>query len=127
MSKHKPYHNYQNYNNNQNRTEQPVIPEVTEEPVVIEEVEVVEPAVETPEVVEAVEVEEVPVEKIGIVTDCLKLNVRENPDPEAKVVCTIDALTEVMIDEDASTKDFYKVCTSAGAEGYCMKKYIAVR
>lgn len=63
----------------------------------------------------------------GVVTDCTKLNVRAEPDPNADVVAVIPALTEVVISIDASTSSFYKVCTAAGIEGFCMRKYIAVR
>lgn len=38
----------------------------------------------------------------------------------------IDALTQVCVDLDASTEDFYKVRTSDGVEGFCMRKYIAL-
>lgn len=63
----------------------------------------------------------------GIVTNCLRLNVRKKPDPEAEVLTIIDALSEVVVDMNASTDKFYKVCTAAGIEGFCMKKYIAFR
>lgn len=63
---------------------------------------------------------------VGVVTDCLKLNVREEPSADAEVLAIIDALSEVKVDMDASTKDFYKV-TAAGVEGFCMRKYIALK
>ena len=62
----------------------------------------------------------------GIVTDCLYLNVRKLPDINADVAVVIDALTQVCVDFDASTEDFYKVRTSDGVEGFCMRKYIAL-
>ena len=62
----------------------------------------------------------------GIVTDCLYLNVRKLPDINADVAVVIDALTQVCVDLDASTEDFYKVTTSDGIEGFCMRKYIAL-
>lgn len=64
--------------------------------------------------------------KQGVVTDCLKLNVRKEPDSTAEVVCTIDASTTVVISEEESTEEFYKVYTAAGLEGYCMKKFITI-
>lgn len=67
------------------------------------------------------------IETIGVVTDCEKLNVRAAADPNADVVAVIPSLTEVVIDADASTSGFYRVCTAAGVEGFCMRKYIAVR
>lgn len=63
----------------------------------------------------------------GVVTDCFKLNLREEANPNANVVAVIPALTEVVIEMEASTDSFYKVCTAAGIEGFCMRKYIAIR
>lgn len=72
------------------------------------------------------EVCDVPSEATGTVTDCLWLNVREHPDKDSKVVAVISALTQVSVDETLSTEDFYKVTTSDGVVGFCMKKYIAL-
>lgn len=63
----------------------------------------------------------------GVVTDCLRLNVRDEASEDAEIVTIIDALSEVMVDIANSTDKFYKVCTAAGVEGFCMKKYIALR
>lgn len=81
------------------------------------------------EVVEVPEVNEVPETKqvIGVVTDCTKLNVREAPKANAKVVLIVDASTDLMIDEEGSTDTFYKVCTAAGIEGYCMKQFVTIK
>jgi len=65
--------------------------------------------------------------KIGLVSNCKKLNVREKPTVEAPVVCKIVCQTELMIDEKESTEEFYKVCTAVGIEGFCMKKFIAIQ
>lgn len=85
-----------------------------------------EPTVVETEVNEVVEapVEEPKVVVTGVVSDCLRLNVRAEAKPDAEIVCTIDCDTEVIIDEDGSTDEFYKVCTAAGVEGFCMRKYI---
>lgn len=64
---------------------------------------------------------------VGVVTDCLRLNLREKPDPGATVLMVIPASTEVTIDLEASTDKFYRVCTAAGVEGFCMRKYITIR
>lgn len=63
----------------------------------------------------------------GIVTDCLKLNIRKEPNPNSRIVCAIDCLTEVVIDEEESTDEFYKICTVSGVEGFCMKKFITIQ
>lgn len=72
-------------------------------------------------------IEEEPEAIIGEVFDCAKLNVREEPRSDAKVACVIDVGTEVMINEADSTDEFYKICLVSGIEGYCMKKFIAVK
>lgn len=64
---------------------------------------------------------------IGVVTDCLRLNVRKEPDADAEVVAIIDALSQVTVDLENSTELFCKVRTAAGIEGFCMKKYIQLR
>jgi hypothetical protein len=65
---------------------------------------------------------------IGVVTECIQLRVRETPD--ASKENTIGVLTfadEVLVDLKSSTTEFYKVITSAGVEGYCMKKFINIK
>lgn len=96
-----------------------------------DKVKQVEPVavVETPDPAPVVEKVETPVPLRGVVTDCLKLNVRSSPENDptnGNVLGTIECLTGVLIDEAASTEEFYKVKTESGLEGFCMKKYIAV-
>lgn len=81
---------------------------------------------ETHPVDEAVPAEVMKSFTAGVVTDCTKLNVRKEPSADAEVLATIDALSKVMVDVDASTNEFYKVC-AAGVEGFCMRKYIALK
>lgn len=65
---------------------------------------------------------------IGVVVNCQKLRVRSEASADTdNTIAVLDALSEVTVDEDASTEDFYKVCTAAGMEGFCMKKFIALR
>lgn len=64
--------------------------------------------------------------KHGVVTDCVRLNVRKEPNIKAEVVCEITAATDIVVDEMESTDEFYKIYTSAGVEGYCMKKFITL-
>ena len=42
-------------------------------------------------------------------------------------MAVIDCLSQVDVDLDGSTKDFCKVRTPDGIEGFCMKKYIQLR
>lgn len=85
---------------------------------------------EEKDVVEPVENEsavEITKPKTGVVANCLRLNVRKEPKSDGSIICTIECLTEVTIDEKESTNDFYKICTVSGIEGFCMKKFIAIQ
>lgn len=73
-----------------------------------------------------VEPEIIPEPKSGMVVDCARLNVRKKPKVDAEVVVIINRWANVLIDDENSTKSFYKVCTEAGVEGYCMKQYIRI-
>ena len=64
---------------------------------------------------------------IGTVIDCTRLNVRQEPNKESDIICEIPVYSEVTIYEDESTTDFYKVCTAAGAEGFCMRGFIRTK
>ena len=63
----------------------------------------------------------------GIVTDCAKLRVRKQPNTSAEVIQELEVSSEVVIDKTKSTAEFYKVCTAAGLDGYCMKKFITLK
>jgi hypothetical protein len=117
-------HNYTNYSNPKTSpveleaTEEVVEPVVTEETVAPEPEDVQEEDPVTPEP----QVEPV----YGVVTECVKLNVRKEPDVNADVVTTLSLATEVLVDVANSTEEFYKIVTGAGVEGYCMKQYINI-
>ena len=79
------------------------------------------------EVTEADTIAEKKVEpRHGIVTNCLRLNIRNEPNQNAKILCEVTAMADLVIDEAESTDDFYKVSTSVGIKGFCMKKYVTV-
>ena len=82
--------------------------EVIVEPVVAETVE---------------EVVEEPIIVTGVVI-CERLNVREESSIYSNVVCVIERGTEVYIDTEATTGQFYKVCLASGVEGFCMRQFI---
>ena len=96
-----------------------VVEEVAEP---VEEIveEIIEEAIE-PEVIEPVTY------TIGVVFDCKKLRVRKAASLSAPVICELDVNTEVMIDMKESANGFYKVYTETGIDGFCMKKFIAVK
>ena len=122
--------NYAKFSNQQPKEEVVEVNEVVTE--IVEEENTVEAE---PVVVEAEPVEEIVEEEFvhptpimgAVKKDVSKLNVRKNPNANAPVVCTIAGGSTVVITEEESTQEFYKVCTEAGVEGYCMKKFIAVK
>lgn len=63
---------------------------------------------------------------IGVVSDCKKLNVREAPSKSAEVVAKIVVGTELMIEKEESTPDWYKVWTPSGIEGFCMRQFVKI-
>lgn len=104
-----------NYNKMYNEPKEDVIPEVVSFVEETAEVENKEP-----------EIQEVPVLEVkkGIITGCIKLNVRKAPKTNAEILTTLDAGTTVIILDEIG--DFYKIGNPDGSE-YCMKKYISVK
>lgn len=95
-----------------------------EEPILEDSVEIIEEqATETETEAEVTEVSKM----FGVVTDCLRLNIRREPNKDAEIVAIATCLDEVEVDPNASTDEWYAVCTAAGMEGFCMKKFIAIR
>ena len=62
----------------------------------------------------------------GVVCNCEKLNIRKRPNINADVVTVVDKGTELEINEKGSSKEFYKVSSTEGFYGYCMKAYISI-
>ena len=68
--------------------------------------------------------------KVGIVVNCEKLNLRRSPLKDsdgANIITELLPGVAVVIDEDESTPNFYKVITEDGLEGYCMRQFIEVK
>lgn len=124
-------HNYSQYSDKKNYTSKAdEIVETEESGVVapdrdvvlaIEEVEAI-PEIDI--VNETVETVCVPETVTGVVVDCTNLNVRVAPQAIADVACVIGAATEVEINVAKSTDEWFHVCTAAGVEGYCMRKFV---
>ena len=72
-----------------------------------------------------VELVEEPTILIGKVSDCKKLNVREEASKNAAVAKVIDCGETVLIVEEESTDDFYAVQVD-DVEGFCMKEFITI-
>lgn len=64
--------------------------------------------------------------KTGVV-NCLRLHVLSEPRADADVVCKVRYLTGVLVNEDESTDDYYKIHLAIGAEGYCDKSLVDIR
>ena len=60
------------------------------------------------------------------VANCLRLHIYSEPNVDSEIVCKVRYLTELSIDLDESTENFYKVCTAVGAEGFCERNLVTV-
>lgn len=79
--------------------------------------------VETPvETVDEVEMEPV----YGVVSYCVKLNIREAPTRDSAVICSVDSDTKLLIDPAKSTDEWLNVYLPEGIEGFCMKKFVII-
>lgn len=62
------------------------------------------------------------------VVNCKRLNVREKASVSAKILCVINENEEVTIHHtETESAEFYRVSTSSGIEGFCMRKFITVK
>ena len=96
-----------------NETEE-TIEEVTEE--------VTEPEVIVPNIENNVENNEV----IGKISGFEKLYVRKEASKDSEPVGIVTDKDDLSIDVAHSTDDFYKVITSNGLEGYCVKEFVKI-
>ena len=62
----------------------------------------------------------------GVVIGCGRLNIRKEPSTSATILCEVSLKSELIIDPNKSTDDWYSVCTPAGVEGFCMKQFVAL-
>lgn len=71
---------------------------------------------------------EVPVEeprnRTGHITGCELLNVRRDPSVSSPVIAVLNRSDLVMLHEKNDIPDFFKVTTTNGVSGYCMKNFI---
>ena len=84
-----------------------------------------EPAIElTEELVEEIPVEEPMTVVNGVVTNCLRLRLRK--EPNGTIISWLDAGDEILVDTLQSTDKWYKVYTKDDLEGFCMKEFITI-
>ena len=130
MSQNKNYSKFSQKKENANLEE--IFPETEAVEVDTEQEPIMDPVVEeeaeqTQEIVEESQKVEEAVQTVGFVDNCEHLRVRKESNVDSEELCIISKLSEVVIDLDNSTDYFYKVKTSEGVEGYCMKKFITVK
>ena len=82
--------------------------------------EVTEPEVIVPSIENNVENNEV----IGKISGFEKLYVRKEASKDSEPVGIVTDKDDLSIDVARSTDDFYKVITSNGLEGYCVKEFV---
>lgn len=85
----------------------------------------VEQAVDIVEPAPSVQAEPEPV--VGVVVGCGKLNIRKEPNVSGEIVYEALFKSELIIDVDKSTDEWFSVCTAAGIEGFCMKKFVEIK
>ena len=74
-------------------------------------------------------VEEIPAEEPttivnGVVTNCLRLRLRK--EPNGTIISWLDAGDEVLVDTLQSTDKWHKVYTKDDLDGFCMKEFITI-
>lgn len=84
--------------------------------------EVTEPEVIVPNIENNVENNEV----IGKISGFEKLYVRKEASKDSEPVGIVTDKDDLSIDVSHSTDDFYKVITSNGLEGYCVKEFVKI-
>ena len=84
--------------------------------------EVTEPEVIVPNIEDGVENNEV----IGKISGFEKLYVRKEANKDSEPVGIVTTKDDLSIDIAHSTDDFYKVITSNGLEGYCVKEFVKI-
>lgn len=78
---------------------------------------------------ETVEEESTPVvsELVGVVSNCERLNIRQAPVVGPNVVEVVNVGSELKIIDSMSNDEWLEVCTAAGINGYCMKKFVSIK
>ena len=62
----------------------------------------------------------------GVVHNCAKLNVRKQPSKDSEIVFVLNEGSEISIDEENSTEEWYSITHASGVEGFCMKQFVAM-
>lgn len=130
MTQNKNYSKFSQKKENVNLEE--IFPETEAVEADIEQELIMDPIIEAEaeqaqEIVEESQEVKEAVPTVGFVDNCERLRVRKESNVDSEELCIINKLSEVVIDLDNSTDYFYKVTTSEGVEGYCMKQFITIK
>lgn len=116
-----------NYSNmSKSKAENPQPKKVEEPKVEVPVTEQTPTTTETKPVEEKVSAPKKPAKVFGVVANCKKLNVRNQPSKNSKVDLVIDAGTKVVINEGFTNDNWFSVSVK-GINGYCMKEFISVK
>ena len=64
---------------------------------------------------------------VGVVVNCKRLNVRQNPSKDSSVLTELTVNDRVVVNLDLVSDKWYKVrIDKLEVDGYCMKEYIAI-
>ena len=66
------------------------------------------------------------VAKKAKVIDCVRLNIRETPDTQAKILTTVNVGVEIVVDDMSSDKNWCSVKLPNGLKGYAMRKFLKI-
>lgn len=61
---------------------------------------------------------------MGVVVNCMNLNIRKEPTQTSRSLGIIGSDTVVKVCDDESVSSFYKVKAGDGISGYCMSEFI---
>lgn len=98
------------------------VEEVTETTEEVVEEHITEPEIIIPNIEDGVENNEV----IGKISGFEKLYVRKESNKDSEPVGIVTDKDDLSIDLSHSTDTFYKVITSNGLEGYCVKEFVKI-
>jgi hypothetical protein len=74
-----------------------------------------------------IDIEPEPATPMTGVVNATRLNIRESPSINAKIVAVVPVFTELLIDSDQADDEWYSVCTASGIEGFCMKEFVVIQ
>lgn len=72
-------------------------------------------------------VENVSAIRIGTIVNTITASVYEEPSVDSEVVSRLRCLSSVYVDPSLSTDEFYSIFTESSIEGFCQKKYVALK